>query len=489
MTPELPIFSPARRSWLRRSIYAAAAVATLVTLFYAEENWRGRRAWEHYKRERVAAGDVFDGSILEQPKVPDDQNFYKTPLLQSVGYRDLTTGTSGYKGLWLWGDARAIGSFAEGKRTVISTYHDSLRSRSEYSAPVTPLDAPADVVRLFNQSPDIEELRRASLRPFSQCNLMKSPFTDPIPNYVAIRGFVQGFTLLAKAELDSGDPESAFNDTRVILRFADALRGSPTLVSAMIRVSILGLYTQAFWDGWADQRWTDKQYEAFQTNFLSLNCFADYERALRGEGVGIRVLSEDLPIGVLLNMLQRSPSSLMDRVANLLIRAAPSGWYYQNLRVYYRNMEGSYTGLNIPGKRYDPEAGNEAQKRLEALRDDRSLFSMLSRVGIPNYVKARTACARTHAYANEAAIVSALERFRHAEGHYPTALSELSPKFMIAIPADVIGDQPLHYRVIDKGFQLYSVGIDGKDDGGVPPKDLSSSDPCDWVWMSPVGSE
>ena len=44
---------------------------------------------KNYKRERIAAGEIFDRSILEQPKVPDDQNFYKTPLLQTVGYKRL----------------------------------------------------------------------------------------------------------------------------------------------------------------------------------------------------------------------------------------------------------------------------------------------------------------------------------------------------------------------------------------------------------------
>jgi hypothetical protein len=40
---------------LRRVLFALACLATLVVLFYAEENWRGKRAWEQCKRDLEAA--------------------------------------------------------------------------------------------------------------------------------------------------------------------------------------------------------------------------------------------------------------------------------------------------------------------------------------------------------------------------------------------------------------------------------------------------
>jgi hypothetical protein len=72
------------RHWrnLRRFLFGAACFATVVGLFYAEENWRGKRAWETCKRELEAKGEVLDWAAYLPPPVPDDQNFYKAPHMQ-----------------------------------------------------------------------------------------------------------------------------------------------------------------------------------------------------------------------------------------------------------------------------------------------------------------------------------------------------------------------------------------------------------------------
>ena len=45
---------------LRRCLFVLACLATFVALFYAEENWRGRHAWEKFKREQEAKGEMLD---------------------------------------------------------------------------------------------------------------------------------------------------------------------------------------------------------------------------------------------------------------------------------------------------------------------------------------------------------------------------------------------------------------------------------------------
>jgi hypothetical protein len=62
---------------LRRSLIGLAIFATLVGIFYTEEDWRGKRAWENCKRELEAKGAVLDWNAYIPPPVPDDQNFFK----------------------------------------------------------------------------------------------------------------------------------------------------------------------------------------------------------------------------------------------------------------------------------------------------------------------------------------------------------------------------------------------------------------------------
>jgi hypothetical protein len=65
-------------SWrnFRRTLVGLAVFATLVAVFYAEEDWRGKRAWENCKRELEAKGAVLDWNKYIPEPVPDDQNFF-----------------------------------------------------------------------------------------------------------------------------------------------------------------------------------------------------------------------------------------------------------------------------------------------------------------------------------------------------------------------------------------------------------------------------
>lgn len=68
-------------------------------------------------------------------------------------------------------------------------------------------------------------------------------------------------------------------------------------------------------------------------------------------------------------------------------------------------------------------------------------------------------------------IMLALEVYRAEHGGYPADLEALAPAYLPAIPEDRISSQPLRYKLTDKdeagrGYLLYSVGLDGQDDGG-----------------------
>jgi len=63
----------------RRVLISLAVLATLIAIFYAEEDWRGKRAWENCKRELEAKRMVLDWDRFIPPPVPDEQNVFKAP--------------------------------------------------------------------------------------------------------------------------------------------------------------------------------------------------------------------------------------------------------------------------------------------------------------------------------------------------------------------------------------------------------------------------
>jgi peroxiredoxin len=64
-------------------------------------------------------------------------------------------------------------------------------------------------------------------------------------------------------------------------------------------------------------------------------------------------------------------------------------------------------------------------------------------------------------------VALALSAYRADQGRYPDKLAELSPKYLKEVPADLFTGQPLIYHVTEDGYLFYSVGVDGKDDGGL----------------------
>jgi len=63
----------------------------------------------------------------------------------------------------------------------------------------------------------------------------------------------------------------------------------------------------------------------------------------------------------------------------------------------------------------------------------------------------------------------ALKRYQLSTGKLASDLSALVPEFLPALPHDWMDGKPLHYRLnADGTFTLYSVGMDGVDDGGDP---------------------
>ena len=62
-------------SWriIKRCLVALACLAALIALFYVEEDWRGKRAWEKFKHEWEAKGEKFDFASLIPPPVSDDE--------------------------------------------------------------------------------------------------------------------------------------------------------------------------------------------------------------------------------------------------------------------------------------------------------------------------------------------------------------------------------------------------------------------------------
>ena len=68
----------------KRFLFGLACLATLIALFYAEEDWRGKHDWDQFKRQWEAKGERFGAAGVIPSPVPDDQNFAMAPVFDTV---------------------------------------------------------------------------------------------------------------------------------------------------------------------------------------------------------------------------------------------------------------------------------------------------------------------------------------------------------------------------------------------------------------------
>ncbi len=69
-------------------------IATLVAIFYTEEDWRGKIAWENCKRQAEADGIVLDWNKFIPPSIPDDQNFFTASTNILLKFQQLKPGAT-----------------------------------------------------------------------------------------------------------------------------------------------------------------------------------------------------------------------------------------------------------------------------------------------------------------------------------------------------------------------------------------------------------
>lgn len=63
-------------------------------------------------------------------------------------------------------------------------------------------------------------------------------------------------------------------------------------------------------------------------------------------------------------------------------------------------------------------------------------------------------------------VAFAMAAYRKDNARYPEKLADLAPKYLATVPGDLFNGKPLIYKPNEKGYLFYSVGANGKDDGG-----------------------
>jgi hypothetical protein len=496
-----------KRGWriLRRILITLAVLATLIAILYAEEDWRGKRAWENYQREWEAKGEKFDWQAFVPPTVPNDQNFFTAPIFTNMleGKIEMTPyGNDG--GPDFHPDASRSGyAIYRMQITDLQAWQNYYRQRTNTekmgSFPIAPqMQTPAaDVLfALSKYDSAVEELRQASQRPYASVpsNYAEDGF-DSVSTLLPVLGELKRCTQLlqlrASAELAGGQTAKALDDVKLLLYLNDSLRTSPFLISHLVRIAIVALGMQPIWYGLAEHEWSDEQLAALETELGKLDFLADYEFAMRGERAfaiaafeNQRRTRESISGSVTL----QGNSELVTNKLTLM----PSAYFDQNELTFARmHQQWILPLVDTNSRTVSPAALQRAENSVQAGLKHYSPYNVQALMLFPAISRAVERFTSIQSSIDLARVACALERYRLAHGEYPETLDALAPQFIEKLPHDIINGQPLHYRRTDDGqFVLYSVGWNETDDGGTVVFLKSGSavdrDKGDWVWQYPV---
>jgi hypothetical protein len=115
----------------------------------------------------------------------------------------------------------------------------------------------------------------------------------------------------------------------------------------------------------------------------------------------------------------------------------------------------------------DPQKSLSKTNSADIAARAKSGYYILSGLFLPVLEKAFLRDSSHRAHIRVAQLVLAIERFRLANnGKLPDQLSSLVPTYLDKTPVDPFDGQPIRYKRTDKGYVVYSIGADEKDDGG-----------------------
>jgi len=364
---------------------------------------------------------------------------------------------------------------------------------AELDAQIKSAQGPLQEIRLALQVPSLHE---------GPCT---NVWTERRVNFVAIRIAAQWLVAAAEDDLHQGRLEAASQNLEALAGLAYMERDESTLVAQMIRIAVAGMGLSATWEALQAPGWTELQLERLQKAWEPVDLLDAVEKGFVGERAGGyeifragRYSSGTRMRRALMGSTGSAGGrlSLEELLSDYLIMPAYRLTSIDQDELFYlKTMQEGISSLRLlKAHRSWPEAQQKINMMLTNVsrisrppQRFRYLFSVMI---IPSLSKAAERAIEAENTRQLTLAAIALKRYQLCRGRLPPNLEALIPDFLPAVPQDYMRGRPLTYRpTADGTYLLYSVGKDGKDDGGDPSPPPGSPIGLwtgrDAVWLSP----
>jgi hypothetical protein len=352
----------------------------------------------------------------------------------------------------------------------------AIEADKEFSDPKSPLDDPltADMAAeevaaiLARHAATLELLRRAADKP--GCRFVRDwsrPSLDmTLPEFSSMRKSWDILALAARREAASGKMATALRDVVRIHRLGMHAASEPILIAGLVGQAIdqNALETlAAVLPAIGKQELPLLDDPAF-TDFLGTP--VSYQRHFYGEeafGIStIALLAEQGAILLGLTGEDGRLTRLMGFSFRCFVMPAELAGYREMLQEY-RTIAGDRTQPFPPIKERIAEIERDAE---------RGKAGMFGKLMLPALGRVFVTESKGRVFHRAAEVLVAATRFRLASGSLPESATALVPDYLPAVPLDPFTtDAPLRTKRTDDSWLIvYSVGPNGEDDGGPPPR-------------------
>jgi hypothetical protein len=288
----------------------------------------------------------------------------------------------------------------------------------------------------------------------------------PMPHLGKLREMARIVALQTAIDADSGHSDEWTDKVALQLKLARTLDDEPNTVSHLVRSAIIRMAVKATERSLNRDTPSAEMCRSLQDAFTQAGATNLLPLALVGERAMMipafrlsRAESQSFPDNDDSDNQRRVPQRYSGKPVPFLWL---TGFFERDLDFYLETMEKSISlaALTPPKSlaltNYMETAAKIAQKRVY----------IMSGLLLPSLSKIVVREASTQALMELATTALALERFRRDRGRLPGNLAELTPQFLAAVPTDPFDGAPLRYRLLERGYVIYSVDADGRDDGG-----------------------
>lgn len=478
--------------------FALLFAALSAYLFHA----RGKRAVENYRNQLVANGEKLTVQELLPRTVRSEENsvaIFRTAngLLNKHQFFDLTNAPT------------AMRSIKPGKAMVAWAQADVRNEKTNTWDEVQAAAADEqELVKLLETIID---------RPLLDFQLDYGVgFSLLLPHLAPLKHFAQRLSSTAICDLQRGDTESAVPKIRAILAIVRGMEDERLIISQLVRIASANIGVAATWEFLQSPKVRDEQLAILQREWTDAEFLPGAENALlmeraMSEAAGARMRQSSAEFRQNATMYSRGTSSAglsgwAEQAANsAVLKTKESMWRFawsdpdelkmlrghqailnairqartnQAFATAFRQKE---TGLAALGVK--PQS--DSDKGYFGI--DENVSSMMSQ-SLVSIQRVPQRVFRTEVARQIVITAIALKRYQLRYGAYPPGLAALKPDFATEVPRDPMDGKPLRYRLNSDGtYVLYSVGEDGKDDGGdssptTPSKTTNWLQGRDWVW-------